>query len=258
GVVFRETFSSVASLGTSSNGTATPVTYAGRSFTFRNSSGFAATASTTVTGELNLNDFAKTYSDDYGVQSFTTSLSNLGREVLVEGDLGIDSAVGNATVGLRVGNLAFTFFPGPQGTPGVDQGEFRINQVLASGDFGGLVGSTDMGFFPGTGVLHHMAVAVTPAELPDQWQFDVSVQSANSPSQQFHYRYVTAVSNFDPFGPVDVGFVGSEMGQTAVGAPYTRRFDNLTVTSLPEPASLVLVGVGLALLPLMRRRVAAR
>ncbi len=248
GVIFRETFSSVETFGAAVAGSPVPVDYAGTSFTLLNTSGGTATATTTVDGQLHIHDTAVT-SADRGNQYFTTVLENLGNHAIIEGDIGMDNGNGGSSAGIRIGNRAFLFFPGY-----VD-GAFRIYGINPDGSRSYILGNTDMGFGPANSVLHHMAIDVSRTANPGEWLYDVTIEDHDSDAT-FNYQHIATTADFDPIGPMKVGFFGGEYGERTNGAVYTRRYDNLTVTVLiPEPATAGLLALGgLSLLCLARRR----
>jgi len=148
-----------------------------------------------------------------------------GGGILINVDMGYDGGPGTGSTSLVLGANVINFHPGYNGPPGA----FRVD-----GPGGGP--NQDMGWVPALGVLHHVAILSSPSGI-----FNVKVTDGNNPSNV----YMTSFTN--------VGSYGGQIGPSAVGSPGAM-FDNLSITAVPEPTSIVMSLVGMAGLCVCRWR----
>lgn len=148
-----------------------------------------------------------------------------GGGILINVDMGYNGLPGYGAAALKLGANVINFHPGYNGPPGA----FRVD-----GPGGGT--NQDMGFVPALGVLHHVEILSSPSGL-----FNIKVTDGTNPANV----YTTSFTN--------AGSYGGEIGPAAVGAE-SGMFDNLSITAVPEPTSIVMSLVGLAGLCICGRR----
>jgi hypothetical protein len=136
--------------------------------------------------------------------------------ILINVDMGFNGGAGTGAASLKLGNNVINFHPGYNGPPG----SFRV-------DGPGLGTNQDMGFVPQLGVLNHVQILSLPSGL-----FNITVTDGTNPANVYTTSFTNAAS------------YGGEIGPAAAGAP-SGMFDNLSITAVPEPASLVLAAAGL-------------
>jgi hypothetical protein len=139
-----------------------------------------------------------------------------GGGILINVDMGYDGAAGTGSTSLVLGANVINFHPGYPSPPGA----FRID-----GPGGGP--NQDMGWTPGLGVLHHVEILSSPSGL-----FDIKVTDGSNPANV----YTTSFTN--------LGSYGGQVGPSAVGSQGAM-FDNLSITAIPEPTSIVMSVVGM-------------
>ena len=130
--------------------------------------------------------------------------------------------VGFGGTGLRLGNNVLGFHPGYPG------GALRVE---GPGGFGG----TDMGWTSALGVLNHAEIHSFPSGL-----FTIKITDGTNPANVF----TTSFTN-----PASYGGAVSLLAFAGGSAMY----DNLSIAQVPEPSSLVLLGVGVLGFSLRRR-----
>jgi hypothetical protein len=148
-----------------------------------------------------------------------------GGDISINVDMGYDGSPGTGAAALKLGANVINFHPGYNGPPGA----FRVD-----GPGGGV--NQDMGWVPALGVLHHVEILSSPSGL-----FNIKVTDGSNPANV----YTTSFTN--------AGSYGGQVGPSAVGSPGGM-FDNLSITAVPEPTSIVMSVIGLAGLCVCGRR----
>jgi len=136
--------------------------------------------------------------------------------------VGADNSGGSYNVGVTIGENNIVFHPGLAG------GAFRVE---GPGGFG----NTNVGFTPANDVLHLLEIAANGEGL-----FEITLVDGADPNNTFTTSFF------------NLGSVGGDMGFYRAGPDVgIGLFDNFIVT-VPEPATLSLLALGL--LALLRRR----
>lgn len=185
------------------------------------------TATVTSGGVLQLTPAAGA-ADQFAIVTPTTNPA--GNDVIISADISATDSGGNYNVGLIVGDgdnqSRVVFHPGYGGAA------LRVEGV-------GQFGNTDVGFTPSNNTLHNLTLVSHPNGV-----FDITLTNGDNPSQSF----TTSFTNAAAYGG-SVGFVRSGPSQN----PGAGLYDNLSISVVPEPASLGLVGLGGLLLARRRR-----
>jgi hypothetical protein len=137
--------------------------------------------------------------------------------ILIKLDMGYDGLPGYGAAALKLGANVINFHPGYNGPPGA----FRVD-----GPGGGP--NQDMGWVPTLGVLNHVEILSFPSGL-----FNIKVTDGSNPSNVYSTSFTNA------------GSYAGEIGPAAVAAE-SGMFDNLSITAVPEPTSIVMSVAGLA------------
>lgn len=133
--------------------------------------------------------------------------------ILIKVDMGWDGmglvGPGFGAAALRLGENTIVFHPGFNGPPGA----FRVDGPGGSNN-------QSMGYVPAIGVLNRVEILSSPSGL-----FDIKVTDGTNPANVFTTSFTNAAS------------YGGEIGPSAL-AGASGMFDNLSITAVPEPASL--------------------
>jgi hypothetical protein len=140
-----------------------------------------------------------------------------GGGILIKVDMGYDGLPGYGAAALKLGANVINFHPGYNGPPGA----FRVD-----GPGGGP--NQDMGFVPQLGALNPVEILSLPSGL-----FTIKVTDGMNPANVYTTSFTNAAS------------YGGEIGPAAVAAE-SGMFDNLSITAVPEPSSIVSSLVGIA------------
>jgi hypothetical protein len=160
------------------------------------------------------------------------------------------AGAGDYNIGMTVGNVYFLVHPGFTGTPGIDQGAFRFNNVNLGTSLVDPVsngGNKNIGFTPDATAIDFEIVLNT---VGSNYSFDVSIQQGLS---SFMSTYSLAQSVFGAGGDI-ASFGAFHVGTSPSRGSLAYSGFTASVGVVPEPSIIALFGLGLLGLGFARRR----
>lgn len=161
----------------------------------------------------------------------TPTTDPAGNNVIISADISATDSNGSYNVGLVVAADDGTSQSRVVFHPGYPEGALRVD---GTGGFG----NTNVGFTPSNNTLHNLKLVSHSDGL-----FEITLTSGDDPSKSFSTTFTNPAA------------YGGQVGFVRAGNRGDGLYDNLSITVVPEPASLSLFGVSALLLARRRRNV---